>query len=136
MWKHVPVDSDLQPRAAKAAAQICLWQTADFQQAVDLLKPFINNADQGCQRNYGKALVLAGDPKNGSKILQGLPDRWSDRRIGVMSGAMARTIEYFIDTGDWESGQDDWEKWESHEPASFLQGYSVVLRTRLMKSRG
>jgi hypothetical protein len=136
MWASAPADSDLQPRAARAAAQICLWHTANFDQAVALLKPFANSSDQNLQRVYGEALLLSGDVKNGEKILQGLPDRWSDQRIGVMSGAMARTIEFFINTGDWESGEDDWEKWTSHQPASFLQGYSVVLRTRLMKSRG
>ena len=34
-----------------------------------------------------------------------------------------------------ESGEDAWDKWQARFPTDFLEGYSVMLRTKLMELR-
>jgi hypothetical protein len=49
---------------------------------------------------------------------------------------MARTIEYYITERDAQAGTSAWERWQALFPADFLEGYSVLLRTRLMEIDG
>jgi hypothetical protein len=44
-------------------------------------------------------------------------------------------VEFFITEKDPESGEEAWERWQSKFPSDFLEGYSVVLRTKLMELR-
>ncbi len=44
-------------------------------------------------------------------------------------------MEFFITTGDVESGEEAWEKWQARFPTDFLEGYSVILRTKLIELR-
>jgi hypothetical protein len=57
-------------------------------------------------------------------------------RSAAISGAMARTVEFFITEANVEAGEDAWEKWMSRFPADFLEGYSVLLRVKLMNIAG
>jgi PKD repeat protein len=133
LWQSVPEKSDLQPRAREQLAQILLWRSADFDGAVHLLAPYVIGGDAKLHRIYGEALVLDQKPDEGAKQLKELPQRVNGARAPAVSGALARTIEFYIRDRDWESGQDAWEDWQEQFPADFLEGYSVVLQSKLME---
>ncbi|HEX4123932.1 MAG TPA: PKD domain-containing protein [Tepidisphaeraceae bacterium] len=136
LWRSVPDSSDLQPRARAQLAQLLLWRSADFDAVVHLLAPYAQGGDAKLRRIYGEALVLDQKPDQGAKELKVIPAAVIGARAPAVSGALARTIEFYIRTGDWESGQDAWEDWQQQFPADFLEGYSVMLQTRLMELKG
>ena len=45
---------------------------------------------------------------------------------------MARSVEYFLTEKDPQAGADAWEQWQNRFPDSFLEGYSMLLRVKLM----
>jgi tetratricopeptide (TPR) repeat protein len=132
LLQKVPVNSDLQPRAVKKLTEMLLWDQGDFVAAADALAPFASRHDGGINRRRGEALVLAGKLDDAKKIFAGLHASDPSDRAAAISGAMARTVEYFLTEKDVHSGEDAWEKWQNRFPDSFLEGYSVVLRVKLM----
>ena len=135
LWDAIPAKSDLNPDAACDAADFFLWQRADFEHAVQFLEPFKSSRDQRVQLRYAQALLLAQKTDEAKKILQSLPTTGELIKQAAMSGASARTIEFFIHDKDIEAGEEAWEKWQSRSPADFLEGYSVLLRVKLMELR-
>jgi hypothetical protein len=136
LWEAVPADSALQPTAARELAKLLLWSAADFPRAVKVLAPFEGKGEPADGVRLGQALVLAGEVDRGTKILIGLAsDEPPARRVAV-SGAMARTIEAFVNDKDWESGDVSWDDWMTRYPADFLGGYAVWLKVRLIEVRG
>jgi hypothetical protein len=135
LWDALAPASDLQPNAARTFANLLLWQTADFAKAVAILKPYAG-ADGPLRRQYADALILNQNADEGKKILQSFPIKEEPGRQAAKSGAMARTIEYYIETKDWETGESEWDRWQEQFPADFLQGYSVVLKIKLMELKG
>lgn len=133
LWETVPTQSDLQPRAGTQLARLLLWRAADFDRAVKLLKPLQEGGNEKIKRLYGEALVLDQKAEEGAKILRSLPVQEPPERRAAISGALARTIEYYIAEKDWETGESAWENWQQQFPADFLQGYSVMLQTRLIE---
>jgi PKD repeat protein len=135
-WQSVPQDSDLHARSMTELADLLLWRVGDFAAAVRLLKPLADAGDVRMKRNYGQALIFDQKADDGAKILRSLPAGDSWEHHVALSGAMARTIEYYITQRDWAAGEEVWERWQSSFPADFLEGYSVLLRTRLMEIKG
>ena len=135
MWDQVPASSDLWPRVTPHAVQMALWWTADFDKAVRLLKTIPNSDDPTLRRLLGQGLVLDGHADEGKRILQDLPLQGPANREAALSGAAARSVEFFITESDPESGEDAWNSWQSKYPADFLEGYSVLLRVKLMELR-
>ena len=116
--------------------KLLLWQTADFPKAVQALQPYANGGDTVLRRQYADALILNQNAAEGRKILQSFPVNEQPGRQAAKSGALARTIEYYIETKDWETGEAQWENWQQQFPADFMEGYSIVLKTRLMELKG
>jgi hypothetical protein len=135
MWDRVPVDADIQPRAVKTAVQLALWWSGDFDKAMKLLEPFKMREDSSIQRLYGQALILGGKAEAGKKILLNLKPQGPAEGEAALSGASARTVEYYITTNDPETGEQAWDRWQAKYPADFLEGYSVVLRAKLIELR-
>jgi hypothetical protein len=135
VWDRVPMDSTLQPAAARRAAELALWWTGDFDKALKLLKPFKDRSDPGTKRAYAQALVLTGNAVEGRKILESLNSPAFGNRKAALSGAAARSVEFFITEKDAEAGEEAWERWQAKFPGDFVEGYSVVLRTKLMELR-
>ncbi len=54
----------------------------------------------------------------------------------MLSGASARTVEFFVTEKDPESGEDAWDRWQAKYPEEFLTGYSAMLRVKLIELRG
>jgi hypothetical protein len=135
MWERVPIRADLQPRAAKRAAQLAMWWAGDFDTAVKLLEPFKKSSDHSVQRLYAQALILDGKPEEGKTILRNLPAQGPEDRQAALSGASARSVEFFIRQAESEAGEEAWERWQARYPSDFLEGYSVLLRTRLIELR-
>jgi hypothetical protein len=135
VWDRVPGGSDLQPSAARHAAELALWWTGDFDKAAKLLKPYQDRGDPGTRRMYAQAILLSGRADEGRKILEGMNSTVQGNRKAALSGAAARTVEFFITEKDAEAGEEAWERWQARFPSDFLEGYSVVLRTRLMELR-
>ncbi|MGH7214078.1 MAG: PKD domain-containing protein [Tepidisphaeraceae bacterium] len=151
-WDRIPPDSNLRPRAARFHGQYLLWWAGDFAQAVKVLAPHAaqerDDAGEAAEndpgprdaarirRLYGQALVLSGKPDEGAKVLKTLTPQTHAERQVVMSGALARSIEHYIDEKEWESGDSFWERWQTRYPADFLEGYSALLKVRLIELRG
>lgn len=135
MWQAVPQDSKLQPQAAEAQARVLLWRAADFPAALKLLETHVRQHPKNAaiQRLYAQALVLSGRAAEAKKILDQLPIQGNAAQQAAITGALARTVEFYITQGDWQSGEETWEKWNQQYPADFLEGYSVLLQTRLME---
>ena len=137
MWALVPATSNLQPGASEAFARVLLWQTGDFARAAAALKPFSGTDNASLRRLYADALVLDQQPDAARKIIAGMPPTNTEAVLGLArSGAMARTVEYYIAEKDGETGQQKWEEWMDQYPADFFEGYSVVLESKLMEIRG
>lgn len=135
MWEAVPADSPFQPFAAKEYAEVLIWRLAEFNKAARTIEPLLKKyaEDFALKRIYAQAMILSGKAPEGTKLLQELRgDGPTDRREAI-TGATARTIEFYITEGDFETGEKTWEKWDHQYPQDFLEGYSVMLRTRLME---
>jgi len=135
MWDQVPPDSDIWTRVAPHAAQLALWWTGDFDKAVKLLTTVSNLQDPTIRRLLGQALLLDGRADEGKKILLDLPPQGPLSRQPALSGAAARSVEFFITEDDPQSGEEAWDSWQAKYPAEFIQGYSVLLRVKLMELR-
>jgi hypothetical protein len=135
VWAAVPDDSPFQPGGGKKYAHLLLWRAADFPAALkvidDQLKKHVG--DRQLLRLRGQALVLNQKAAEGRKQLEAVPPEGAADRQAALSGALARTTEYYITEGDWESGDHNWDKWQSQFPIDFMEGYSVLLKTRLME---
>src|SRR5690606_9035740 len=81
-------------------------------------------------------LVLMGERERGGRILESLVVEADSQKRPAISGAMARTVEYFISADEWEAGEAQWAEWQVRYPTDFLEGYSLALRVRLMALRG
>ena len=136
IWKSVPAKSPLAPQSAMQIADLLLWRAGDFAGAVRALQPLAAKGDVRFARMYGQALILDQKVDQGTKILVELPPGATAERHVALSGAMARTIEYYITERDAQAGTSAWERWQALFPADFLEGYSVLLRTRLMEIDG
>ena len=138
MWAACPADSPLQPRAAREHGQVLLWNAADFAAAATMLERFVKRfgGDNDLKRLYGQALVLSQKAAEGRKVLESLPAEGNPQRRVALSGAMARTVEYYIKDRDWEAGNRQWDRWQTQFPGDFLEGYSVLLWTQLMEIQG
>ncbi len=136
LWEKVPRNSDMQPRATKSLTNVLLWETGDFAKAVDALAPYNNKSDSTLQRRYAQAILLTGKADEARKILESIPVEGQPERAAAVSGALARTVEFYIRSKEVEAGEDAWECWQNRYPADFLEGYSVLLRVRLMDLAG
>ncbi len=132
IWQKVPDGSDLRGAQGRIEGQILLWWKADFDAAVKLLA---QRQDAYGRRLYGQALILSGKPAEGKTVLESLPAEEAPEKQVAVSGAMARTTEYFITEGDVETGEETWEKWQQRYPSDFLEGYSTLLRVKLIEKR-
>jgi hypothetical protein len=135
MWDAVPVESDINPDAACQAADFLLWCQGDFDHALARLEPLKSSRDARLQSRYGQALLLSQRPDEARKILETIPTPGELVKQAAISGASARTIEFFIRDNDPDAGEEAWEKWQSRTPVDFLEGYSLLLRVKLMELR-
>ncbi|MFI5379824.1 MAG: PKD domain-containing protein [Tepidisphaerales bacterium] len=135
VWAAVPDDSPFQPGAGKHFAHLLLWRAADFPAALKLIEDQLKKHpnDRQLQRLRGQALVLNQRAAEGKKQLEAVPPEGAADRQAALSGALARTTEFYITEGDWETGDHNWDKWQSQFPNDFMEGYSVLLKTRLME---
>lgn len=132
VWEAAPPDSDLHNASLRWQAQIRLWWLADFAKCADLLA---GEKDNVLRRLYGQALILSRRPAEGRQMLLDLPSEEAPERQVAISGALARTVEYFIKEGDAEAGEEAWERWQQRYPSDFLEGYSALLRVKLIELR-
>jgi hypothetical protein len=135
IWDHVPTTSGLQPDAARHEAQLALWWTGDFDKAAAALRPFQGRNDESVNRLYAQALVLSGKAAEGQKILDSIESRVPPAKKAALSGAAARSVEYFLTEKESDAGEEAWDRWMTRFPSDFLEGYSIVLRTRLIQLR-
>src|SRR5207244_4460481 len=109
----------------------------DFASAAALLQPQATGKDDRIKRMYAQALLLSGKPRAATTILQALPIQPpanDPNKQPAISGASARTVEFYLTKSDWEAGEHAWEQWQARLPADFLQGYSVLLKVRLLEA--
>lgn len=133
LWAIVPSESNLSARASRQRAQVLMWGLADFAKTAQLLRD-VPEKDTAGRRLLAMAMVLSGAVEDGAKILRELPEQGDPDKRAAISGAMARTIEFFIDEKDANAGDDQWERWQSRYPADFLLGYSVLLKVKLIET--
>ncbi|HEV7302483.1 MAG TPA: PKD domain-containing protein [Tepidisphaeraceae bacterium] len=136
LWERVPADSDLQPTAAQELAELLLWTAGDFAKAVTVLEPFKDKGQPLDRVRLGQAYVLAGRVDDGAKLLEAVDVKDEPAKRAAISGAMARTIEAFLQDDDWESGNASWDDWMTRFPTDFLSGYPAVLKVQLIERSG
>lgn len=134
IWNEVKTTSVLEPMASKRYAGLLLWRLGDFDGAekrlAEVMKKFPK--DEELMRLEGMALVLTGKAGEGRKMLEGIKGTSADKKA-AMAGAQARTVEFYVDEGDVENGDLAWEKWMAGDPGDFLEGYSVLLKAKLIE---
>src|SRR5690606_27078011 len=77
-------------------------------------------------------LVLNNDAEQGAAVLREVKVE-DGERAAALSGAMARTVEFFVGEKEFDAAERGWWKWQRRYPLDFLDGYSVLLRARLMR---
>ncbi|MGA2233246.1 MAG: PKD domain-containing protein [Tepidisphaeraceae bacterium] len=134
---QVPVDSDLQEKAASDEADLLIWWLADFPRALAVTERRPVATDRTLRLAHAEALILCGKSEDGTKLLDQLQGEQVDNGIkaAAVSGAMARTIEFRINDHDWQTGEQEWQTWQERFPGVFAEGYSVLLRIKLMQLR-
>jgi len=132
LWQAVPASSPLQPRASLALARLQLWRQGDAKGAARTMAN-APSTDLEAKRAQGQALVLAGQPDEGRKVLEALPPAADPAKRAAISGASARTVEFYISTEDADAGDEAWDLWLRRYPAEFLQGYAVLLKVKLIE---
>ena len=130
-----PASSDLNPAVAMEIANLQMWSRGDFPAALSAIEPFAR-VDDNTRRVYGQALVLAGRKDDGAKVLEALPVAAEKHKIAAISGAMARTTEFYIGEKDVEGAEAAWDKWMGAFPAELLEGNSVLMRVKIIELRG
>jgi DNA polymerase III alpha subunit len=80
-----------------------------------------------------EALLLDGQVEEAKKVLALLPQEAEVGKRVALSGALARSVEYYIDNGEFEEAADQWDQWQRRFPDSFFEGYSALLKVRMME---
>ena len=135
IFAAVPAESDLQPWAAIEQAKILMYSLADFSAAEKAIARFAGK-DDAARSTHGQALVLAGRFEQGRKLLESISIGASRQKAAAISGAMARTTEFYVEEKDAAGGEEAWEKWMATFPADFLDGNAAFMRVRLIDLRG
>lgn len=125
--------SNLQPKAADLQANLLLWHTADFSAAEKMLAAFKDRDSDNLKRLHMQALLLCGQADAAKRLLEQMPHREETGRRVAMSGALARSIEYFIDNNETDSAAEKWDDWQRRYPESFWEGYSVLLKVKMLE---
>ena len=131
----LPVDANVHPKAAAMSAEVLLWRLGDFKTAAAMLEPFMGRDSRNLKRLRAEALLLDGNPADARKILADLTDDGDPAKRVALTGALARSIEFYIDTHDLETADEKWDDWQRKFPSSFLEGYSALLKTRILQGR-
>ncbi len=127
----------MQPQAAAEEAELGIWLGGDFTGVAQKLAPYAMRYPKNSllQREFAHALILSQQADQGRKILEGLPTSVEPARVPAVCGALARTVEYYVENGTSDLAQAAWYQWDETDPASFLEGYSVLLRIQMMEQR-
>jgi len=131
----LPVDANVHPKAAAMYADVLLWRLGDFKTAAAMLEPFMGRDSRNLKRLRAEALLLDGHPAEARKIFADMGDEADAAKRVALSGALARSIEFFIDDHDLDTADEKWDDWQRKFPSSFLEGYSALLKTRILQGR-
>lgn len=84
----------------------------------------------------GDALLAKGDLENARKAYEqaGLGPEAASAKLPVLRGDYARQVEAYLAQNDLESAQDRLDAWENCIPADKLEGYTALLRCRLLEA--
>lgn len=135
VFAAVPPGSDLQPWAAIEYANLLMYALGDFRAADDAIRPLASR-DDASRRTQGQALLLVGKIDEARKLLEALPVGASLQKVSALSGAMARTTEFYVREKDALGGEEAWEKWMTTFPADFLEGNAALMKVELIEIRG
>jgi hypothetical protein len=128
-------NSDMGGWLAEQYAKLLMYSLGEFRQALDVMTPYANG-DDNARRTYAQALLLNGQFEKAQAILKALPVGSAAHKMPALSGAMARTSEYYAQEKDVQAGEQSLERWLMAFPADYLDGNSAVMRVRLIQGRG
>lgn len=134
LYAAAPAGSDLQPDLAAEQAGVLIYRLGRFDEALKVIEPFGKRNDLA-RRPYGQALLLSGQMEKARAILEGISVS-AAAKTPALSGALARSAEFYVEEKDAAAGEGAWEKWMAAFPADFLDGNAALLRARLMLVRG
>lgn len=135
IWEKVPAKSNLKPLASVEQASQLLWHLGDIQGAMKVLSS-VNRSSPAARQQYAQLLVLTGRAEEGKVALEALPVRGDPDKRVALSGALARSVEFYIEEKDAESADEEWDRWADQFPMDFLDGYSMLLKVQIMQIRG
>ncbi len=131
----LPPQSNLHPKAATLYANVLLWRTTDFKQAAAMLEPFMARDSANLKRLRMTALLLDQHLDEARKLLDQLKDDDDGAKRVALSGAMARSIEFFIEQNDLETADEKWDEWQRRFPSTLFDGYAAMLKARMLQRR-
>lgn len=129
----VNAKSNLLGAIAERGADLMLWRVGDFRRAEQLLRSWSRGNDRDVKLLLGEALLLSGRGDEARKLIEQLQERDPPAKRVAISGAMARTVEFFVDQKDRAAGEAEWRRWMRRFPQDLLDGYAVLLRVRLVE---
>ena len=125
-------ESNLQPKAADLQAKVLLWRAADFKRAAETLGPYAEKKSENLKRLALDAMLLSGDVTGAKQLAATLRPDVPEIRQAALSGALARSVEFFVDQGDLDAAEERWDDWQRQFPANIFEGYSVWLKVRML----
>lgn len=132
-FEAIPERSNLSGVIGSLVADVCVWRMGDFATASRLLRRLAGAGDRDLQLALAQAMLFDGQVGEASKILDRLAERDPPAKRVAISGAMARNVEFFVEQQDREAGEAEWQRWMRRFPNDLLEGYSVLLRVRLIE---
>lgn len=132
-FEYVPERSNLSSVIGSLVAEVLVWRDGDYPTAVRLLRRLSGADGRELKFALAEALLLNQQVEEARKVIDGIAERDPPAKRVAISGAMARNVEFFIEQDDRESGEVEWYRWMRRFPHDLLDGYSVLLRVRLVE---
>lgn len=134
IWGKVPATSNIRPAAMTEYASQLLWHLGNPDAALKVLEP-VKKSSIAASQLHAQVLLLDGKAAEAEAELKALPVHGDPEKRVAMSGALARSVEYFISDDDAESADEEWNRWQLFFPMDFLDGYSLLLKVQIMQLR-
>jgi hypothetical protein len=132
-FESIPDRSNLAGVVGSLVAEVLVWRDGDYPTAVRLLQRLSVGDNRDLRLALAEALLLNQQVEESRKIIDGVAERDPPAKRVAISGAMARNVEFFVGQDDREAGEAEWHRWMRRFPHDLLDGYSVLLRVRLVE---
>lgn len=132
-FEAIPGRGNLSAVIGPLVADVLVWRAGEPATAVRLLERLSAGSEREVKLAWAEALLFNGQRGEAQKVLEAITERDTAAKRVAISGAMARNVEFFVEQRDREAGEAEWHRWMRRFPLDLLDGYSVLLRVRLVE---